>query len=81
MRKLPSCAGSWATCGVDRELRDGILDLLLDGADAARVPVGIVSNALSGQVHLDFLEEHGLTARFAVEIHSDAAGCASPTRR
>jgi HAD superfamily hydrolase (TIGR01549 family) len=60
-----------------RELRDGILDLL-DAADAARVPVGIVSNALAGQVHLDFLEQHGLTARFAVEIHSDAVKVRKP---
>ena len=42
-----------------RTLRDGMLDLL-DVADAARVPVAIVSNALSGQVHLDWLAERGL---------------------
>jgi HAD superfamily hydrolase (TIGR01549 family) len=60
-----------------RALRDGMLDLL-DAADAAGVPVGIVSNALSGQVHLDWLEAHGLTGRFAVIIHSDAAGVRKP---
>ena len=60
-----------------RELRDGMLDLL-DLADAAGVPVGIVSNALSGQVHRDFLGEQGLMARFAVEVHSDAAGVRKP---
>ena len=60
-----------------RHLRDGLLDLL-DTADAAGVPVGIVSNALSGQVHLDILAEHGLTHRFAVEVHSDAVGLRKP---
>ncbi len=60
-----------------REIRTGLLDLL-DAAEAANVPVGIVSNALSGQVHLDFLAEHGLTRRFAVEIHSDAAKLRKP---
>lgn len=61
----------------NRKLRDGML-ALLDAADAARVPVGIVSNALSGQVHLDFLEQHGLIGRFAVEVHSDAAKIRKP---
>jgi HAD superfamily hydrolase (TIGR01549 family) len=60
-----------------RELREGMLDLL-DAADRAGVPVGIVSNALSGQVHLDYLAEHGLSDRFAVAIHSDAAGVRKP---
>jgi HAD superfamily hydrolase (TIGR01549 family) len=60
-----------------RELRGGILDLL-DRAAAADVPVGIVSNALSGQVHLDFLQEHGLMKRFAAVIHSDAVGVRKP---
>lgn len=60
-----------------REIRRGLLDLL-DAADAANVPVGIVSNALSGQVHLDYLEAHGLTRRFAVEIHSDKVRVRKP---
>lgn len=60
-----------------RKLRDGILDLLA-AADGADVPVGIVSNALAGQVHLDFLDKHNLAHRFAVEIHSDAAGVRKP---
>lgn len=60
-----------------RALRTGLLDLL-DAADAAGVPVGIVSNALAGQVHLDFLAEHGLSKRFAVEIHSDAVKLRKP---
>jgi phosphoglycolate phosphatase-like HAD superfamily hydrolase len=60
-----------------RRLRDG-MERLLDRADAAGVPVGIVSNALSGQVHLDWLAEHGLTDRFAVMVHSDEAGVRKP---
>jgi HAD superfamily hydrolase (TIGR01549 family) len=60
-----------------RKLRNGI-SAVLDAAAAVKVPVGIVSNALSGQVHLDFLEEHGLADRFAVIIHSDAAGVRKP---
>ncbi len=60
-----------------RELRPGIVDLF-DACDRAGVPVGIVSNALSGQVHLDFLEAHGLTDRFAVKIHSDEARVRKP---
>jgi HAD superfamily hydrolase (TIGR01549 family) len=60
-----------------RTLREGMIDLL-DAADFARVPVGIVSNALSGQVHLDWLEEHGLAGRFVVKIHSDEAGVRKP---
>ena len=45
---------------VHRRLRAG-MERLLDGADAAGIPVGIVSNALSGQVHLDWLAEHGMS--------------------
>ena len=60
-----------------RAIRPGILQLF-DAADRAGVPVGIVSNALSGQVHLDFLEQNGLTSRFAVIVHSDAAKVRKP---
>jgi HAD superfamily hydrolase (TIGR01549 family) len=60
-----------------RQLRDGMAELL-DRCDATGVPVGIVSNALSGQVHIDFLEEHGWTERFAAKIHSDEARVRKP---
>lgn len=60
-----------------RTLRDG-MEALLDAANEAGVPVGIVSNALSGQVHLDWLAEHGMTGRFAVMIHSDEARVRKP---
>lgn len=61
----------------DRKLRDGMSELL-DRCDAASIPVGIVSNALSGQVHLDFLEDIGWTERFAAKIHSDEAKVRKP---
>lgn len=66
--------GSWKS---ERVLRTGMLDLL-DAADAAGVPVGIVSNALCGQVHVDFLDAHGLTGRFATVVHSDEAKVRKP---
>ncbi|WP_395449747.1 HAD family hydrolase [Aminobacter sp. UC22_36] len=66
--------GNWKS---ERVLRKGMLDLF-DAADAAGVPVGIVSNALCGQVHLDFLDTHGLTDRFATIIHSDEVKLRKP---
>ena len=66
--------GNWKS---ERVLRNGMLELL-DAADAARVPVGIVSNALCGQVHIDFLDAHGLTARFAAIVHSDEVKLRKP---
>lgn len=51
---------------------------LLDTCDAAAVPVGIVSNALCGQVHMDWLAEHALTDRFATIVHSDEVGLRKP---
>lgn len=60
-----------------RRLRPGMA-ALLDAADGAGIPVGIVSNALSGRVHLDWLAEHGMADRFAVMIHSDEARVRKP---
>ena len=61
----------------DRQVRTGLADLLAT-ADAANVAVGIVSNALCSQVHLEFLEHHKLTDRFSVIVHSDIAGVRKP---
>ncbi|KQZ15124.1 haloacid dehalogenase [Mesorhizobium sp. Root554] len=61
----------------DRKLRDGMQELL-ERCDAASISVGIVSNALSGQVHLDFLDDIGWTDRFAVKIHSDEVKVRKP---
>ena len=62
-----------------RELtfRPGLADLL-DVADAHRVPVGIVSNALCGAVHRDHLRANGMGARFAVQVYSDEIGIRKP---
>ena len=61
----------------ERTLREGMLDLL-DTARARSIPVGIVSNALAGQVHIDFLTERKLLDRFAAIVHSDAVAMRKP---
>ena len=61
----------------ERTLRDGMLGLL-DAARVRGIPVGIVSNALAGQVHVDFLIEHHLLDRFAAIVHSDAVAMRKP---
>jgi HAD superfamily hydrolase (TIGR01549 family) len=60
-----------------RAMRQGMI-ALLDRADAKGVPVGIASNALSGQVHHDFLREQAMHERFAAIVHSDEAGVRKP---
>jgi len=60
-----------------RALRPGILEVL-DAADALSIPVGIVSNALMGQVHRDYVERHELTDRLAAQIYSDEVGIRKP---
>lgn len=61
----------------ERVTRDGFIDVL-DLADAASIPVVIVSNTLMGQVHRDFLTRNDLTARFAAQIYSDEVGVRKP---
>lgn len=61
----------------DRTFRPG-LDDLLDTADVLGIPVGIVSNALSGAVHRDHLRRHGMDRRFAVQVYSDELGIRKP---
>lgn len=63
-----------------REARPGLVELL-DEADKRGLPVGIVSNALSGTVHRDHLERNGLTDRFAVQVYSDEVGIRKPNPR
>ncbi|MFC0624016.1 HAD family hydrolase [Kribbella deserti] len=60
-----------------RTVRPGMAELL-DTADDQGLVVAIVSNALSGQVHRDFLEQQGLSARFALQVYSDEAGVRKP---
>lgn len=61
----------------DRVTRPGFVEVL-DLADAASIPVVIVSNTLMGQVHRDYLARHGLTSRFAGQIYSDEARVRKP---
>ncbi|MDI5964719.1 HAD-IA family hydrolase [Streptomyces sp. SL13] len=53
-------------------------DRLLGAAERAGVPVAIVSNALSGPVHRDFLAAHGFAERIAAQVYSDEAGVRKP---
>ncbi|MEU1491507.1 HAD family hydrolase [Streptomyces sp. NPDC005775] len=61
----------------DRETRAGMGELL-DAADRFGLPVAIVSNALSGSVHRDYLRNTGLDKRFALQVYSDEAGVRKP---
>lgn len=60
-----------------RELRPGMRELL-EFCREAEIPVAIVSNALSGQVHRDYLAQEGLTDYFVAEIYSDEVGVRKP---
>lgn len=60
-----------------RTLRPGIRELLAFCRERG-IPVAIVSNALCGQVHRDFLAEHGLSDAFVAEIYSDEVGIRKP---
>jgi HAD superfamily hydrolase (TIGR01549 family) len=61
----------------ERHQRRGVIELL-DLADALGVRVAIVSNALSGVVHRDWMTEHGLDQRVALEVYSDEVGLRKP---
>jgi putative hydrolase of the HAD superfamily len=58
-------------------LRPGIPEALAT-ARAAGVPLGVVSNTLSGRAHRDFLARAGIGGHFAVQIYSDEAGVRKP---
>lgn len=60
-----------------RDIRSGMTDLL-DAAGRASVPVGVVSNTLSGVVHRDYLHAIGLGDRFAAQIYSDEVSVRKP---
>lgn len=61
----------------ERELRDGIVALLSWCAEI-ELPVAIVSNAMCGAVHRDYLEHAGLADRFIAELYSDEVGLRKP---
>lgn len=60
-----------------RTLRTGTVDLLRFSA-AQGIPLVVVSNALSGAVHRDYLAEAGLSELFVAEIYSDEQGIRKP---
>ncbi|UJP09936.1 HAD family hydrolase [Microbacterium sp. KUDC0406] len=60
-----------------RQTRPGFIEVL-DAADAASIPVVIVSNTLMGQVHRDYLIRNDLTSRFAEQIYSDEVRVRKP---
>lgn len=61
----------------ERTTRPGFVEVL-DVADAAAIPVVIVSNTLMGQVHRDFLARNHLTDRFVEQIYSDEVRVRKP---
>ena len=58
-------------------LRPGIPEALR-AARAARLPMAVVSNTLSGAAHRDFLARAGVGGLFEVQIYSDEAGVRKP---
>ncbi|QAY59199.1 HAD family hydrolase [Microbacterium protaetiae] len=63
-----------------RVTRPGIPELLTTARHRG-IPVAIVSNALSGQVHRDFLADNGLTGYVDAQIYSDEVGIRKPNPR
>lgn len=60
-----------------RELRPGIVELL-EWSRSVEIPVAVVSNAMCGKVHRDYLEQVGLSAFFVAELYSDEVGLRKP---
>lgn len=63
-----------------RTVRPGIPELFALAQDRG-IPIAVVSNALSGQVHREFLEQEGLTGFVAAQIYSDEVGSRKPNPR
>lgn len=61
----------------ERHLRPGIEDLFAAARERG-VRIGIVSNALSGAVHRDYMDEHGLADQVGVQVYSDEVGVRKP---
>ncbi|MBL6279621.1 HAD family hydrolase [Micromonospora fiedleri] len=64
----------------DWQVRPGIPEAL-HAAAAAGLPMAVVSNALCGAAHRDFLATAGLSDLFAAEFYSDEAGLRKPNPR
>lgn len=63
-----------------RTVRAGIVDLLR-AATGQGVAVAVVSNAMSGLVHREFVTEHGLGPLISVQVYSDEVGFRKPNPR
>lgn len=61
----------------ERKTREGFIEVL-DAAEGSGIPVVIVSNTLMGVVHRDYLDQVGLTERFAEQIYSDEVRVRKP---
>ncbi|MEO3744795.1 HAD-IA family hydrolase [Plantactinospora sp. B5E13] len=69
-----SYAWSWRD---DWEVRPGIPEALRAATDAG-LPLAVVSNALCGAAHRDFLTAAGLGDLFVVQLYSDELGLRKP---
>lgn len=61
----------------DRTTRDGMSEVF-DTCEELGIRVGIVSNALAGSVHRDYMTAHGLDKRVAVQVYSDEVAVRKP---
>jgi FMN phosphatase YigB (HAD superfamily) len=75
-REATSLSYAWAW-GDDWAVRDGIAEALRTAATSG-IPMVVVSNAISGAAHRDFLASAGLGVLFAAELYSDEAGVRKP---
>lgn len=61
----------------DRATRAGMSELF-DACEEFGIRVGIVSNALAGSVHRDYMAAHSLDKRVAVQVYSDEVAVRKP---
>ena len=85
----PAAARAWVTAHSEplchrmgelkqeRATREGMAELL-DACDELAVPVAIVSNALAGSVHRDYMAAKGLDKRVALQVYSDEVAVRKP---
>ncbi|GIJ27783.1 hypothetical protein Vqi01_29450 [Micromonospora qiuiae] len=74
-----SLAYAW-TWRTEWQVRPGIPEALRAVAEAG-VPMAVVSNALCGAAHRDFLAGAGLSGLFVAEFYSDETGLRKPNPR
>ncbi|RIV36430.1 HAD family hydrolase [Micromonospora radicis] len=78
-REATSLAYAW-TWRTEWAVRPGIPEALGAAVDAG-LPMAVVSNALCGAAHRDFLAAAGLSRFFEVEFYSDETGLRKPNPR